>query len=113
MIRLNGAFELDEYWREVRQTGDDRLREFGFDDWVVTLRPLTVAESQRAGAHEEASAVNISAATKMLEIAVREQPDLPPQSFAQTNIIDVIDQAIDARGDDDPEDRLQDDGGEA
>ena len=113
MIRLDGAFELDEYWREVRQTGDDRLQECGFDDWVVTLRPLTVAESQRAGAHEEASAVNVSAATKMLEIAVSEQPDLPPQSFAQTNIIDVIDQAIDARGDDDPEDRLQDDGGEA
>ena len=113
MIKLEGGFELDEYWREVRRTGNDRLEEFGFDDWVVTLRPLTVAESQSAGAHEEEEALNISAATKTLDIAVGEQPDLPPQSFVQTSIIDVIDQAIDARGDDDFEDLPRDEGGEA
>ena len=113
MIRLEGGFELDEYWREVRQTGNDRLKEFGFDDWVVTLRPLTVADSARAGAHEEESAVKISADTKMLDIALDEHPDLPPQSFVQTSIINVIDQAINARGDDDLEDWLRDEGGEA
>ncbi len=53
MITLEGRFELDEYWREVRQTGNDRLQEFGFDEWVVTLRPLTGAESERAEVHEE------------------------------------------------------------
>ena len=113
MIRLEGGFELDEYWREVRQTGNDRLKEFGFDEWVVTLRPLTGTESERAEVHEEESAVNISAATKMLDIAVREQPDLPPGSFVQTSVIDAIDQAIEARGDDDAEDWLRDEGGEA
>ena len=113
MIRLEGGLELDEYWKEVRQTGNDRLEEFGFDDWVVTLRPLTVPDPERAEAHEEESVVNISAATKMIDIAVDEQPDLPPQSFVQTNIIDVIDQATDARRDDDFEDSLRDEGGEA
>ncbi len=113
MIRLEGGFELDEYWREVREAGNDRLKEFGFDDWVVTLRPLTVADSERTEADEEESAVNISADTKTLDIAVDEQPDLPPQSFVQTSIIDIIDQAIEARGDDDSEDWLRDLGGEA
>ena len=113
MIRLQGGLELDEYWREVRQTGDERLQEFGFEDWVVTLRALTLSDSVRAEAHEEEPAVTVSAATKTLDIAVGKQPDLPPQSFVQTRIIDVIDQAIDARGDGDSEDRLRDEGGEA
>ncbi len=113
MIRLEGGFELDEYWSEVREAGNDRLSEFGYDDWVVTLRPLTVADSERTEADEEESAVNISADTKTLDIAVDEQPDLPPQSFVQTSIIDIIDQANEARGDDDSEDWLRDEGGEA
>ncbi len=49
----------------------------------------------------------------MLDIAVREQPDLPPGSFVQTSVIDAIDQAIEARGDDDAKDWLRDEGGEA
>ena len=111
MIRLEGGFELDGYWKEVRETGDDRLKEFGFDDWVVRLRPLIVAGSERAEAHEADSAVNISAASKILDIEVEMQPDLPPESFVQTSIIDAIDQAIGAHGDD--ENWFRDEGGEA
>ena len=113
MIRLECGFELDEYWREVRQTGNDRLKEFGLEEWVVTLRPITAADSEKAGTHEEQTAVNIDAATKMLDIAVHEEPDLPPESFVQTGIIDAIDQATPARRDDDIEDLLSDEGGEA
>ncbi len=113
MIRLDGGFERDEYWRQVREAGNDRLKEFGLDDWVVTLRPLTATDSEGAEADEEELAVNISADTKMLDIAVDEQPDLPPQSFVQTSIIDMIDQAIEARGDGESEDWLRDLGGEA
>ena len=108
MIRLEGGFDVETYWREVRETGDDRLKDFGFDDWVVTLRPLAVAGSEKAD-----SAVNISAATKTLDIAVVEQPELPPQSFVQTKIIDVIDQAIDTPGEHDSGNWLRDEGGEA
>ena len=113
MIRLQGGLELDEYWREVRKMGDERLQESGFEDWVVTLRALTLPETGRAEAQEEEPAVTVSAATKMLDMAVGKQPDLPPQSFVQTSIIDAIDQAIDARGDGDSDDRLRDEGGEA
>ena len=113
MIRLEGGLELKEYWKEVRQTGNDRLEVFGFDNWVVTLRPLTSPDPERVDAPEEESVVNISTATKTIGIAVNEQPDLPPQSFVQTNIIDVIDQATDMRHDDDSEDSLRDEGGEA
>ena len=113
MIRLEGGFELDEYWREVRQVGNERLDEFGFNDWVVTLRPLTGADSARAGAAKEASAANLSAATKTLDIALGEPPDLPAQSFVQTSIIDVIQQATAARGGDNLEESLRDEGGEA
>ncbi len=113
MIRLQGGFELDDYWREVRQVGNERLDEFGFNDWVVTLRPLTGADSARAGAAEEASAANLSAATKTLDIALGEPPDLPSQSFVQTSIIDVIQQATAARGGDNLEESLRDEGGEA
>ena len=70
MIRLEGGFELDECWREVRQTGNDRLEEFGFDNWVMTLRSLTVPDPERVEAHEEESVVNISAVTKTIDIAV-------------------------------------------
>ncbi len=70
MIRLLGEFELDEYWREVRQTGNDRLEEFGFDDWVVTFRPLTVPDPERVEAHEEESVVKMNAAAKTIDIAV-------------------------------------------
>ena len=113
MIRLQGGLEHDEYWREVRQTGDERLQEFGFEDWVVTLRALTLPDSAGVQAHEEEPAVTVSAARKTLDIAVGKQPDLPPQSFVQTSIIDAIDQAIDARGDGDSDDQLRDEGGEA
>ncbi len=113
MIRLECGLELDEYWREVHKTGDERLQESGFEDWVVTLRALTLPDPGRADAHEEEPAVTVSAATKTLDIAVGKQADLPPQSFVQTRIIDVIDQAIEARGDGDSEDWLRDEGGEA
>ncbi len=63
MIRLLGEFELDEYWREVRQTGNDRLKEFGLEEWVVTLRPMTAADSEKAGAHEQQAAVAVGLAT--------------------------------------------------
>ncbi|MCZ6492707.1 MAG: hypothetical protein O7D97_06910 [Planctomycetota bacterium] len=113
MIRLQGGLKLDAYWREVRQTGDERLQEAGFEDWVVTMRPLTLPETGRAEAHEEEPAVTVSVTAKTLGIAVGKQPDLPPESYVQTSIIDVIDQAIDARGDGDSEDWLRDEGGEA
>ena len=110
MIRLEGGFEIDEYWREVRQTGNDRLEEFGFNDWVVTLRPMAVPHSDIV-ADLELFAIN--AATKTIDIEVENQPDLPPESFVQTKIIDVIDLATDARSDEDFVDRLRDKGGEA
>jgi hypothetical protein len=106
MIRLDESLERDDYWQEVRQKGDERLTESGYDDWVVTVRP-------RSGAHDEAVAVNVSVATRLLDIAVHEQPELPPESFIQTSIIDVIEHAIGARRDEGDEDPLRDEGGEA
>ena len=85
MIRLQGGLELDEYWREVRKTGDERLQEFGLEDWVVTLRALTLPETGRAEAHEAEPAVTVSAVTKTLDIAVGKQPDLPPR-FGTSNV---------------------------
>ncbi len=111
MIRLEGGFELDEYWSEVRQTGDERLDESDFDDWVVIVQPRAAGDA--AGAREEESAVEISVTTRMLDISVDRQPDLPPEVFVQTSIIDVIAQAIEARGQDHSEDWVRDEGGEA
>ena len=113
MIRLEGGFELDEYWTEVRQTGDERRDESDFVDWVVIVRPRAAGETTGAPAHEEESAVKIRAATKTLEIAVDRQPDLPPEVFVQISIIDVIAQAIEARGQDHSKDWVRDEGGEA
>ncbi len=111
MITLEGRFELDEYWREVRQTGNDRLKDLGFDDWVVTLRPLAAGDSKGTD-HEAESVINISGHTKALDIVVEQKPELPAESFVQTSIIDVIEQATHALGDDD-DDWLRDEGGEA
>ena len=111
MIRLDGGFELDEYWREVRQTGNDRLEEFGFNDWVVTLRPLAVPDFDIVEARDEEPIAN--PATKTIDIAVEKQPELPPESFVQTSIIDVIEQATHAQHEDDDEDFVRDTGGEA
>ena len=113
MIRLQGGFEHDEYWRQVQETGDDRLQESGFDGWVVTLRPLPAADSTGTESHQQELAVNISVAGRLLDIAADEQPALPPQSFVQTSIIDIIDQAIGATGVDDVEALRRDEGGEA
>ena len=112
MIRLEGGFELTEYWIEVQQTGDDRLKESGFNDWVVTLRPLTATDSEGTEAQAAETAVNISVADKTLDIAVAGQPELPPDSFVQTSIIDAI-EVTGAGGDDAAEDLLRDEGGEA
>ncbi len=102
MITLKDGFELDDYWSEVRQTGDERLEESGFVDWVVIVRP------------QAAEAVEISVATRVLDIGVDGQPDLPPEVFVQTSIIDAIDQAVEAAmGQDHSEDLIRDDGGEA
>ncbi len=113
MIRLEGGFELDEYWTEVRQTGDERLKEFDFDDWVVIVRPRAGGDAKGAPTREEETAVNVSPATKTLDITVDRQPDLPPEVFVQTSIIDVIEQAIEARGQGHSEDWVRDEGGEA
>ena len=53
MIRLEGGFELDEYWSEVRQTGDERLDESDFVDWVVIVRPRAAGDAEGARVHEE------------------------------------------------------------
>ncbi len=111
MIKLEGGFELDEYWSEVRQTGDERLEESDFVDWVVIVQPRAAGDA--AGARQEESAVKIRAATKTLDIIVDRQPDLPPEVFVQTSIIDVIAQAIEARGQDHSKDWVRDEGGEA
>ncbi len=113
MIKLEGGFELDEYWSEVRQTGDERLDESDFVDWVVIVRPRAAGAAEGSSAREEESAVKIRAATKTLEIAVDRQPDLPPEVFVQISIIDVIAQAIEARGQDHSKDWVRDEGGEA
>ena len=113
MIKLQGRFELDEYWREVKETGDDRLQESGLDGWTVTLRPLSAADSTGGEPHDQELAVNIGVAAKSLDIAVDEQPALGPQSFVQTSIIDVIDQAIGATRDDILDDLRRDEGGES
>ncbi len=112
MITLEGRFELDEYWTEVRQTGNDRLKDLGFDDWVVTLRPQAAGDS-KGTAHEAESVINISGDTKALDIVVEEKPELPAESFVQTSIIDVIEQAIGALGDDEAEVWLRVEGGDA
>ena len=106
MIRLEGGFEVQEYWEEVRKAGDDRLEDAGFQEWVVTLRPS-------AAGPDEQRAVNVNAAARTLEVAVEEQPDLPPDSFVQTSIIDVIEKATGEKADDVFEDLLRDEGGEA
>ena len=111
MIRLEGRFEGDDYWREVRQTGDERLGEAGLDDWLVTLRSPTGAESEHTARDETEPIIGIDAAARTLDIKVDEQPDLPPESFVQTSIIDVIELATGAR-DDDGQDPVRDVGGE-
>ncbi len=114
MIRLEGGFELDEYWSEVRQTGDERLEESDFVDWVVIVRPRAAGDAEGARVHEEKeSAVEISVTTRMLDISVDRQPDLPPEVFVQISIIDVIAQSIEARGQDHSKDWVRDEGGEA
>ena len=109
MIRLEGGIEPDAYWKEVLETGDDRLAESGFEDWVVTLRPPVPS----VGPDEPELTINLTADAKTLEIVVREPPELPPQSFVQTCIVDVINQAIGGESRDDLEDVLRDEGGEA
>ena len=113
MIRLAGGLDHDKYWTAVGETADDRLVDCGFGEWVVTLRPLTADDRPPPAADEPEPLISISAATKTLEIAVRGRPELPPQSFVQASIIDVIDQLIGGRADASVEDLLRDEGGEA
>ncbi len=111
MIRLEGRFELDEYWKYIRQMGNDRLKDLGFNDWVVTVRPLAAGDSKDT-AHDAESVINISGNKKTLDLVVEEKPELPADSFVQTSIIDVIEQATHALGDDD-DDWVRDEGGES
>ena len=40
-IQLEGGYETNDFWREVRAVGDQILNEYGYDEWTVTLRPCT------------------------------------------------------------------------
>ena len=70
------------------------------------------AGDSKGTAREAESVINISGHTKALDIVVEQKPELPAESFVQTSIIDVIEQATHALGDDD-DDWLRDEGGEA
>ncbi len=96
-IRLEGGYEKIEFWRQVQSVGDDILRNYGFSDWTVTLRPKTAAEIETGTDEpgEDDAVVRIDATAQQLMIAGLNEGDFnSPQEVIEIPIVNWIGDAM-------------------
>ena len=107
-IRLEGGYETNDFWREVQRVGNDILKDWGFSDWTVTLRPKTAADVESCSddiAEEGAARVLTNANTKELIIAGFQEDDFESEEeVVERHICELISNVYDDFTDDDIDD---------
>lgn len=98
-IRLQGGMESTTFWCDVQQIGIDLLRQNNFADWEVTIRPFISSDAEY-GAVDEACEMrlyhDLDKQEITLAISIGQPHDCSPRDFAQLEIIDFIEQLLEA-----------------
>ena len=105
-IRLEGGYETNDFWREVRSVGDQILKGYGYDEWTVTLRPKRASIVQRGSddLDDDDASISIDPTTRQLTIWGFNEGDFDsPEEVVDRHIVDLIRDAMGEAYDEDEE----------
>ena len=105
-ILLEGGYETNDFWREVRSVGDQILDGYGFDEWTVTLRPKGSTNVQTANADldDDGASISVDPTTRQLTISGYNESDFDsPEVVVDRHIVDLIRDAMGDAYDEDEE----------
>ena len=93
-IRLQGGYEVIDFWRKVRDIGNYKLEEFGLSDWTVTLRPATASDAEHAEQGDETAFSRWDRERHEVEMSFIENGAMigTAEEVALTQIVDLVDQ---------------------
>ena len=100
-IRLEGGYELRKFWGQVREIANKMLEKRGLSDWTVTLRPVTVADTEHASRDETVFATYDREGKKVAIAFVGNGKSLgTPEEVAKVQIVAFVDQGANPDEDD-------------
>ena len=105
-IRLEGGYETNDFWREVRSVGDPILKGYGYDEWTVTLRPKQPSNVERGNddLDDDDPSISIDATTRQLTISGFNEGDFDsPVAVVDPYIAELISDAMGEVYDEDDE----------
>ncbi len=105
-IRLEGGYETNDFWREVRSVGDQILKGYGYDEWTVTLRPKRALNVERGNddLDDDDAAISIDPTTRQLTIFGFSESDFDsPEEVVDRHIVGLISDAMGEAYDEDDE----------
>ena len=96
-IQLEGGYETNDFWREVRSVGDQILKEYGYDEWTVTFRPKRAANVEKGNDDfdDDDASISINTTTRQLTIFGLNESDFDsPEQLVDRHIVDLISDAM-------------------
>ena len=105
-IRLEGSYETNDFWREVRSVGDQILKRYGYDEWTVTLRPKRASNVGRGSddPDDDGASISIYPTTRQLTISGFNESDFDsPEEVVDRHIVGLISDAMGEAYDEDDE----------
>ena len=96
-IRLEGGYETNDFWREVRSVGEQILEGYGYDEWTVTLQPKRASNVERGNddLDDDDPSISIDPPTRQLTISGFNESDFDsPEEVVDRHIADLIRDAM-------------------
>jgi len=104
-IRLEGGYETNDFWRQVRSVGDQILKKYGYDEWKVTLQPKRVSNVKGGNDDlDDDASISIDPTTRQLTISGFNDGDFDsPEEVVDRHIVNLISDAMGEAYDEDEE----------
>ena len=105
-IRLEGGYETNDFWRQVRSVGEQILKEYGYDEWTVTLRPKRESKVEKGNddLDDDDASISIDPTTRQLTIFCFNEADFDsPEEVIDRHIVNLISDAMGEAYDEDEE----------
>ena len=96
-IGLEGGYETNDFWRQVRSVGDQILKGYGYDEWTVTLRPKRASKVERDNddLDDDDASIGIDPTTRQLTISGFNEGDFDsPEEVVDRHIVYLIRDAM-------------------
>ena len=105
-IQLEDGYATNDFWCEVRSIGDKILKEHGYDEWTVILRPKKVSSGDRGNddLDDDDASISIDPTTRQLTIFGFNESDFDsPDEVVDRHIVDLISDSMGEAYDEDEE----------